>query len=238
MRKLYNFGSDGYIKCCIYKITNLINGKIYIGKTVREARKRWAAHLNPKADTSMIIVRALKKYGADKFSFEVIDIAENPEMLSSKETFYIKSLNSMSPNGYNQIDGVGNYSEAWKSKTSDKVSCFIKTPVTRNDGVHFSSISEAADESGTNSPNIVSQIKGARHNCNGFQFKYGTCVGWDIITDSKHFRVPVVRNDGVRFCSIKEAAIASGVPAPNVAKVLRGERKTCGGFSFTYAEKV
>lgn len=81
----------------IYKITNLINGKIYIGQSVHIER-RWQEHCQPS--TKSMISNAIKKYGKENFSFQIIE--ECPiEKLNEKEAFYIKQFNSLSPNGYN-----------------------------------------------------------------------------------------------------------------------------------------
>lgn len=108
--------------------------------------------------------------------------------------------------------------------------------VTRNDGVVFPSIKAAAEASGTNKPNIVSQIKGLRWLCNGYQFKYGTHSPWEIAKKVNGNSVQVVRSDGAVFNSLKEAAVASNVQVGNITKVLTGKRATTGGFSFKYLE--
>lgn len=55
----------------VYKITNLLNSKIYIGYTGLELNERFRCHKNSK-DTSMIIVSAIKKYGHENFLIEEI----------------------------------------------------------------------------------------------------------------------------------------------------------------------
>lgn len=81
----------------IYKITNLINGKCYIGQSVHIER-RWQEHKRPSATS--VIATAIKEYGIENFSFEVLE--ELPtEKLDERERFYIQKYNSISPNGYN-----------------------------------------------------------------------------------------------------------------------------------------
>ncbi len=87
------------MKFVIYKITNLINGKIYIGKTKRFSI-RTNQHLNSKRS---VIGRALAKYGKENFSFEEIFVADSEEELSKKEIEYIKMYNSVVPYGYNVV---------------------------------------------------------------------------------------------------------------------------------------
>jgi group I intron endonuclease len=106
----------------IYKITNNINSKIYIGQTIDSLDKRWKRH-NWKCTTNrnaMAITSAIKKYGKENFTIEEIDKAENLTELNEKEVYYIKLYNSISPNGYNLTSGGDNkrLSEETKIKIS------------------------------------------------------------------------------------------------------------------------
>lgn len=87
----------------IYKITNLINGKCYIGQSVHIER-RWQEHLQPSADS--VIAMAIKKYGKDNFSFEVLEEVELEDIivLDELEEMYIALNNSIVPNGYNIME--------------------------------------------------------------------------------------------------------------------------------------
>ena len=86
----------------IYKITNKINGKIYIGQS-NDIYRRFYEH-QTKGETSRIPVDvAIQKYGKDKFSYEVLEECSIDE-LNQKETFWIKKLNAIE-NGYNCSEG-------------------------------------------------------------------------------------------------------------------------------------
>lgn len=94
----------------IYKITNIINNKIYIGQTTQSLNERWKRH-NWECTikrNAMAITSAISKYGRDKFTIEEIDKANTLEELNEKEIFYISKYNSISPNGYNISPGGGN----------------------------------------------------------------------------------------------------------------------------------
>ncbi len=87
----------------IYKITNLINHKIYIGQTVHP-NKRWWEH-QQRAKThydNYPIHLAIDKYGAENFSFEILEWTKDYD---DEEARLIKEYNSISPNGYNLIEG-------------------------------------------------------------------------------------------------------------------------------------
>ena len=87
----------------IYKITNKLNGKVYIGQSV-DIDTRWRQHINAKDD--MLIHKSIQKYGAENFSFEVL--LECPaEMLNDWERDMIALYDCISPNGYNLTEGGG-----------------------------------------------------------------------------------------------------------------------------------
>jgi len=87
----------------VYLIRNLINGKVYVGQTTLTLRDRWNCHLSAARNTSKpsYFQRAIKKYGADNFSIEVL-IETDYETVNQLETFYIQKLDSTNhERGYN-----------------------------------------------------------------------------------------------------------------------------------------
>jgi group I intron endonuclease len=85
----------------VYRITNKINGKIYIGQT-NNPEKRFNQHKNFKSKWCVsYISRAIQKYGEDNFTFEIIEGNESREYINKAEYDYINMFNSISPNGYN-----------------------------------------------------------------------------------------------------------------------------------------
>ena len=93
--------------CGIYKIENLINGKIYIGKSV-DINYRIANHksesFNPKSNAyDTAIHRAIRKYGLNNFSFEVIEECDRSN-LSEREKYWIDYYNTFKK-GYNMTLG-------------------------------------------------------------------------------------------------------------------------------------
>lgn len=88
----------------IYKITNKINGKIYIGKTSKSVEKRWKEHCNDfqkERCERRPLYSAMKKYGIENFSIEEIEQCDNPE---ERETYWIEYYGSFK-NGYNATKG-------------------------------------------------------------------------------------------------------------------------------------
>jgi group I intron endonuclease len=106
----------------IYKISNLVNDKIYIGQTIETLDKRWKRHTwkSTIKRNVMAITNAIIKYGVENFIIEEIDNAENIDELNMKEEYYIKYYDCISPKGYNIKHGGDNkkLSEETKLKIS------------------------------------------------------------------------------------------------------------------------
>lgn len=90
----------------LYKITNKINGKIYIGQTV-QPNKRWNQHRNDAANPKIPFHYAIKKYGAQNFEFEIIATCKSQDDTNYIETLLVKQYNSFIANGkgYNATHG-------------------------------------------------------------------------------------------------------------------------------------
>ena len=95
------------IKIGIYKITNKINGKVYIGQSIN-IYSRWYAHKSMGKPNSIYsykpLYRSMIKYGIKNFAFDIIEECCK-ELLNEKEQYYISLYNSMTPNGYNCDSG-------------------------------------------------------------------------------------------------------------------------------------
>lgn len=93
----------------IYKITNLINNKVYIGQSIN-IQERWKAHRHRpfnsnSVDYDSLLYRAIRKYGLANFRFEVLEECER-ESLNNREIFYIQKYKSSNPDfGYNISNG-------------------------------------------------------------------------------------------------------------------------------------
>lgn len=90
----------------IYKITNTINGKSYIGQTIQNVKERFYQHCATKCNKAvldMAIHKAIKKYGKSNFTVEVIEEIDSTN-LNDRERYWIKYYNSYN-NGYNSTKG-------------------------------------------------------------------------------------------------------------------------------------
>lgn len=87
----------------VYKITNKINGKCYIGKSI-DIKARFSDHKKPNNLKSHYkIYKAFAKYGIENFSFEILSKCPK-EYLGKLEMFFIKHFDSVN-NGYNITQG-------------------------------------------------------------------------------------------------------------------------------------
>ena len=96
----------------IYKITNLINKKLYIGKTSSSIEERFKEHIKDSKKErceKRPLYDAMNKYGIKNFCIEQIEEVENDEIASQREIYWIKKLNTYigfsDCNGYNATLG-------------------------------------------------------------------------------------------------------------------------------------
>lgn len=105
----------------IYKITNLINQKSYIGQTIKPIHKRWIEHKCNAKTSSTAISRAILKYGIGSFKIEEMCSCLDKEELNNKETYFINLYNCVVPLGYN-IEILGQSGGARPDSVKKKIS--------------------------------------------------------------------------------------------------------------------
>lgn len=95
----------------IYKVTNVINGKIYIGQTIRDLKIRKTQHINTALANrdNNYFHNAISKYGKNSFRWKMIEYCDSKEELDEMEFHYIKQFNSFEF-GYNLTLGGGGMS--------------------------------------------------------------------------------------------------------------------------------
>ena len=94
------------MKGFIYKITNKINGKSYIGKTTFSIQKRFQEHLNDslkERNEKRPLYDAIRKYGKENFFISLVEECDINN-LSSREIYWINYYDTFS-NGYNATIG-------------------------------------------------------------------------------------------------------------------------------------
>lgn len=204
----------------IYKATNKINGKMYIGQTARTLDVRMAEHAR---HSNTPFDRAVQKYGMENFDVETIDTASSIDELNQKEIYWIKYYNTYGDNGYNACIGGENtkgyhHREESKAKMSEaKRRMYI----------------------GENNP-----FYGKRHSeetCKRFsEQRTGRKLSpeWKRhLSESSSIKVKVINIEtGEIFNSIKEAADKYNIAPTHISRVCRGRRNKTGGYHWKYAE--
>ena len=149
----------------IYKITNKINGKAYVGQSVH-IEERWRQHKNQHSDS--LIHQAIKKYGIDNFIFEVLEECENDkQILNAREEYWIKHFNTIKPNGYNKTSGGDNasvdihYTKLDENIVNDIINDLLYSQLSQNEIALKYNISA----------NFVSDINlGISHKCDNIDY--------------------------------------------------------------------
>ena len=117
----------------IYLITNQVNSKKYVGKTTKSnPYDRWREHkntanLNNKQAKSMPILRAIRKYGVENFTFTIIEECPD-ETVNERERHFIQEYNTCSRYGYNITlggEGIKKPPKYWSNHPDSKpVDCY------------------------------------------------------------------------------------------------------------------
>jgi len=103
----------------IYRITNLLSQKSYIGQTTGSLSVCWNDHCFSKRKNNAI-TSAIKKYGKENFKIEEIAKAETQDQLNKLEKFYIEELHTLAPEGYNLKTG-GQINNRYTQQSKDKM---------------------------------------------------------------------------------------------------------------------
>lgn len=220
----------------IYKITNKINNKVYIGQTIRSLKRRWFEHCLDNKIGCFSLHRAIQKYGKENFDIQQIDHAHSRDELDNKEIYWIKYYDSMNPlKGYNLKSG-GNTCELSDEvkkrmskshigfRHSDKTK--LKMSITRK-GKKRGCFSEEWRK------NISESHKGYKRTVDSKK-KQGESIKGDKNPKSK--KVCCVET-GEIFAYITLASEVKKVNIHNISSVCNGKRQTAGGFHWRYVNE-
>lgn len=178
----------------VYKIKNLINGKVYIGQTIHQLCVRWKGHRNDINRFDFALQRAMRKYGVENFEIIEIDKCEDQNTLNIRECFWINHYDSLVPNGYNIREGGadGKLSEETKQKISSSKMGQGKGRIPWNKG-------------GTHTDEVKLKISLAMVGENNYMYgKTHTPEAIQKISDKAIKRKVMV--DGICFISLQTAA--------------------------------
>lgn len=200
----------------IYKITNQLNNKVYIGQTNRTIQDRWNQHIadSKRLDKQTYLYKAFNKYGIKNFIIEEI-IEASPDKLNELEIYYIKQYDSYN-NGYNMTLGGdthciydANYiQQLWDSGKS-------KIEIMELTGI---------------SPHQFWEIMKTYYNYSQKE---------SLKRSNKRIQKPIdqfdLNNNYIQtFPSIQEAARVTKTEATNIVKVAKGKMRQTNGYIWKY----
>jgi group I intron endonuclease len=217
----------GDIMAYIYKITNKVNGKVYIGKTsLLDPFERWVQHradYKRKRFEKRIIYQAMNKYGIDNFIFEVIEETDND---IEREKFYINLYTSyvgfIDSNGYNATLGGDGKSYIDESEVVEYYLENIENTIAKT--------AEALDISREWASHILRKNKIIIRQPNDYSSATPKKPVYKIDNKTKE----IIKE----YPSISHAAEEFGgrLFRAHIAKVCHGRRKTAYGFIWRFKE--
>lgn len=110
----------------LYMLKNKINGKIYVGQTIRPIKRRLEEHRSGESSKCRALYSAIKKYGWKNFEKDWYECPD--EDLNFDEELLIREMGTISPNGYNLREGGGSRGKhSDESKQKMRVAALGKT---------------------------------------------------------------------------------------------------------------
>lgn len=217
-------------KYCVYKHTNKINGKVYIGQTKQAPKKRWKHGEGYKKNP--LFYRAIQKYGWENFEHEILLENLTVDEANTCEILYITFYQSNEPEfGYNLTSGGLNYT------ISEYTRCKLKEAIKNRHldlhgeknpmwGKHHSA--EAKEKMS----NAKKDVFGEKNN---FYGHHHTEESKDRIRKSKGIPVRCIETDTV-YWSATEAEKLTPANRKGIYKCCIGEQESCGNFHWEYVE--
>lgn len=216
--------------CGIYKITNTINNKVYIGQS-SNIEARWKKHKSSNDDFT--IHKAMRKYGLQNFTFSVIEECSK-DLLDSREIYWINYYNSLEE-GYNMIPGGSNGAGYAKGIPVEQYSLDGKYIITYN------SAKQASEVTGIVHTDICKCCRGESNRAGLYQWTY---------KDSKKQIIPIDISDTKiqrrinqyslkgellqQYDNLAQASTITGINKSIICNVCKGKGHTAGGFRWSY----
>lgn len=204
----------------IYKITNQVNGKVYIGKTNLTIEQRWEYHKKDRNKSEYLarpLYRAIAKYGIDSFSIEQVE--ECAEQIADEREIYWIDFYQSYKNGYNAtLGGDGKR--------------LINYDVVVETFKHLQNQKATAETLGINETTVQYILKSR-----SIQKRTGQDMAKEMCSLAVN-QYDLKGNYLNTYPSIREAARAIGAERWNshISGVCRGKRKTAAGYRWEYVK--
>ena len=225
----------------IYKITNTLNGSIYIGQSTN-IEHRFMDHKAPRSlKRNLAISKAFKESGIDNFTFEVLELCSK-ELLNEREIHHIKTLKPF----YNRNEGgtgkgrVVSHAERLNASINGKAQWERYTKeqklvvLNRLTGPAVGHpVSEATREK------IRNFNLGKKQSVETIKKRSGKMRIFMKGKENGNKKVaqvdPLTGTILMIFKSAKSAALKLGIHASGITHTLKGQQITCAGFKWEYA---
>lgn len=242
----------------IYKITNLINNKSYIGQTTQEPKDRFYQHrknsiTEGSKEYNYPLYRAFRKYGLDNFLFEVIATNINQDELCDVEKNFILKFETCGKSGYNQTiettnpmfdeEVVNKMKQSARERVGRRIALIDNGEIVEK----FISLTEAAEKYDLSNTKIFAVCKGEQRHTKNYVFRFlddnGEIVEpipqYDTTRHSGSKRsvigTHIKTGEELEFSSIAEAKRVTG--AHNVGKVISGKSSHSANYKWKYKEE-
>ena len=211
----------------IYKITNKVNGKLYVGQTSLSLEERFKQHLQDSKKENIQhrpLYKAMQKYGPENFTIELLEETDNP---NEREMYWIDKLDTYhSKNGYNaSLGGEGKTLYPHK----EILARLMQYPYPK----------DVAKEFGCSVDTVLAVAKAA-----GLQVK---SKGYNNVNAPKKIRqfskngdfIQVFESvsDAAKWCeAVGACATANSGVRSHIGDVANGKRKTAYGYVWKYMD--
>lgn len=211
----------------IYKATNTINNKVYIGATTKSIDERKLDHLQKsKKKVGSYFQEAILTFGMDSFIWEQIDTASSIDELAKKEIQYIEEFDTIS-NGYNSDKGGGFKKTVYQFNIE-----------TRDLINYYEDLSSAANAVNAAKTSISNACLHYNKTCKGYIWSYSSKPDINVSNDFRKKTVNQISLNGDLIACYESASDASrktGISKTCITRCCRKERQQSSGFIWEYS---
>ena len=226
----------------IYRITNLVNGKTYIGQSI-DIKRRFSEHRCISHESNIHLKRALKKYGKENFKYEVLEECDISE-LDEKEVYYISTLKPE----YNIASGgqssLRTYPEEVKKVISQKSKAQWERMTDEEKRYRVEHNLKGQPKGHLVSDETRKKLRdknlGKKQSVETINKRKQTIIekkknGY-VQTNAGHRKKVICVETREIFDSVKEASERFNINPSNISHVLKGKQKSTKGYHFEYLE--